>query len=611
MKYLGTLRARSICSPHAVPGARAGHRCVSLRRLRGFLLGAAIALALSTPCVARADASEAAAARPADAADETARLPNVLLISLDTTRADFLTFMDPETSEHMAALAERGTIFTQAISGSSWTLPSHAQMFTGMAPPYHGTESSDVAIDPLFPVLPEILRDHGFYTAGVYTVRYLLGEYGFSRGFDFYRLGLLSEDLLHAGRDDRRLDRRGVREERQRQLMGRDYVSSENVVGLIRMGLEGAPVDRPVFLFAHFFDPHHDWVPPPPWDTRFDPDYDGPIDGRNLLENVSIVDFSTPRHRRVDDRGLEHLKALYRGEIAWTDQAVGRILDLLELHRRLDDTLIIVTADHGEEFFEHDKLTHRFNLFDETIRVPLLIVLPKRWREGAVSRVDAQVSLSDILPTIVDYLGIELPPGITGRSLRPAIEGDAFASRPELISLYITKDPLGGIREHMQTYGLRTPEWKFFRAVIMLPGEPVRVQGQFYDLVRDPHEQQPVLDPRDPRVRAHWALLEEELDRARAAWREDPRSPRNARTTTPSAETIAELRALGYLDESVSADPAAMRRPWGLQPMDPIPLAPTAAQLLGVVFAAAALLLGLVVAVWRIRRRRARRRAGG
>jgi len=556
------------------------------------LSGLAITLLLAMPSATAAQEGEGV--RPS-----VPKQPNVLFISLDTTRSDFLTFRDAETAPHMTRLAERGTVFTQAISGSSWTLPSHVQMFTGMAPPYHGTESSDVAIDPLMQTLPEFFKAEGYFTAGVFTVRYLWGDYGFSRGFDVYRSGMLREDLVRAEAASE--SPRGSEEaERKWLLSTRDYVSSENVVALTRMALERAKADEPVFLFAHFFDPHNDWVPPAPFDTRFDPDYEGPLDGRNVLEDKSIFDPMLTPHRRVDDRGLEHLKALYRGEIAWTDEAVGRLLELLEEHGRLDDTLIVITADHGEEFFEHDRLTHRFHLFDETIRVPLLIVLPRSWERAVSPEVGAQVTLSDILPTLLDLLDIEAPTGLTGRSLVPAIEGAAFASRPELISLYLVKYGQGGKRKHMQIYGLRTPEWKFTRSVIIKPGEEMRVQGELYDLVNDPGEQNALSDQQHPAMREVWAVLEAELDRARLAWSEQPRTARDDRSTDLSEDSVAELRALGYVDEGDVLGEVEPRRPWGLAPMDPVEIAPSPRSPSWL--AAVALVAVLAGAVW-LRRR--------
>lgn len=388
--------------------------------------------------------------------------------------------------------------------------------------------------------------------------------------------------------------------ERDWLLSTRDYVSSENVVALSRMALERAPAGEPVFLFAHFFDPHNDWVPPPPFDTRFDPDYDGPVTGRGVLGNHAIFDPASSPHRRVDDRGLDHLRALYRGEIAWTDQAVGQLLSLFELHARLDDTLVVITADHGEEFFEHDKLTHRFNLFDPTIRVPLLIVLPRSWGVAVTPEVSTQVTLSDILPTIVDLLGLETPPGVTGRSLVPAILGEPMSSRPELISLYLTKYQKGGERQHMQVYGLRTPDWKFTRSVILKPGEPMRVQAELYDLAHDPDEQNALADQQHPAIRQAWGALEAELDRARDAWRTDPRTPRGERSTDLSEDSIAELQALGYIDETRNVTEVGPRRPWGLAPMEPVEIeaSPSSMRLWAVV----ALGVALVAIVWLKRR---------
>jgi arylsulfatase A-like enzyme len=534
------------------------------RRGRVTLCQLVIWASLLQPLVPGESVAQAA---PEATARQQRSLPNVLFISLDTTRADFLTFKDAETSEHMTRLAKRGTIFSQAISVTSWTLPSHAQMMTGMAPPYHGTESSDVAIDPLFPFLPELMKQAGYYTAGFFTVRYLWGDYGFARGYDFYRSGMMAEEL---SREQGRLSPRGHEaDERRRVIESRDYVSSENVVALARMGLERAPLDAPVFVFAHFFNPHNDWVPPAPWDTRFDPDYEGEIDGQGVLSSGKVFDPMTSPTRRVDDRGLRHLRALYRGEIAWTDQAIGQLLALFAEHGRLDDTLIVITSDHGEEFFEHGQITHRFNLYDTTIRVPMLIVPPKSWSADVEAEIDAQVTLSDVMPTILDFTGLESPENVTGRSLRPAMEGAPIESRPELISLYLTKNRQNGRREHMQIYGLRTPEHKFLRAVILKPEEPMRVQAEFYDLVRDPAEQRGTIDTSDPRIRKGWADLEAELDRARAAWQTDPRTARANRSTDLSEQSIQELRALGYVDES-TLDDVESRRPWGLAPMAPI-----------------------------------------
>jgi arylsulfatase A-like enzyme len=152
------------------------------KRRTGLLLGCALCLWLA--------AGEAAWGGQSDRPSM-----NILLISLDTVRADALTFRDPEVARHMTALAARGTVFTQAISGTSWTLPSHAQMFTGMPLALHGVDADDVRIDPLTPILPEYLKQAGYFTGGVFSVRYLWNDYGFGRGFDVYRSAVAESDL--------------------------------------------------------------------------------------------------------------------------------------------------------------------------------------------------------------------------------------------------------------------------------------------------------------------------------------------------------------------------------------------------------------------------------
>jgi len=202
-----------------------------------------------------------------------------------------------------------------------------------------------------------------------------------------------------------------------------------------------------------------------------------------------------------------------------------------------------------------------------------------------------------------DLLGLELPDGVTGRSLRPAIEGEPFASRPELISLYLSKLKPGGERQHMQIYGLRTPEYKFTRSVILKQEEPMAVQAELYDLNRDPGEHRALTDTQHPALRSAWEALEIELERARAAWRDEPRTARERRSTDLSADSVLELRALGYLDEGQGGDDVDPRRPWGLAPMEPLELEPLegeATRWLGV----AGLVAAIALLVWLRRRGR-------
>jgi arylsulfatase A-like enzyme len=474
-------------------------------------------------------------------------------------------------------------------------------MFTGTPPALHGVESDFETIDPKTPVLTELLRDAGYSTAGVFTVRYLWGDYGFQRGFDTYRNAIFEEDLTR--RDSGRVPDGAEVAQRLGMAEGADMITSPRVVQLARMALERADPSKPVFLFAHFFDPHHDYVPPPPWDTAFDPGYEGDIDGRGYLSNRRIVDPSKNPIRQIGDRDLEHIESLYRGEIAWTDRWVGELLDLFALHKRLDDTLIVITSDHGEAFFEHGFPGHRVALFDELVRIPLLIVPPKAKRKRLREAVEGQVGLSDLMPTILDFAEIPVPSTVRGRSLRTAMYGEPLTPRPQLLSIYRAKGPSQEFVSLVQA--VRTPGFKLKRELIFLRGGPADLNYYYFDLIDDPLERRAITDPNDPRVRKARSLLASELDDVRARWSSEARSP-DAERRTNVRDTFAEqLMALGYVEAGAESDPDRPPRPWGsLAPMKRIEPAETSARswaLAGLGLLAAALLLA-----W-VRRTRGRR----
>ena len=475
--------------------------------------------------------------------------PDVLLISLDSVRADFLDFADPETAPHLHELAQRGMVFTEAVSGTSWTLPSHAQMFTGMPPALHCLQEGDLTLDPMIPVLPELLSEAGYQTAGFYTCWYLAKEYGFGRGFDHYRNSMrggehLEKALADAVAEDSEM---GDKRLEFRRWSGLEvFVSSPTVAENATAALAQMEEDEPAFVFAHFFDPHYDYIPPQPYDTKFDPDYTGSMTGKGFWDNPAIWDQRKDPRRQISDRDLDHIRALYRGEIAWTDRNIGLLLDALRERGRLDDTLIIVTADHGEEFFEHGNRGHRQNLFDETLRVPLLIVPP-----GGLSspeRRDEQVSLSDLLPTVLDYVGVETRATWHGRTLRPALEGQTLPTRALVATLVVPLVEQDRSTGRAMWDALRTPEEKLIRlwAQTEGSGKPTLRTFLYYDLQEDPGEERPVRKMSDPRVRRMWKALEHELDVIRLKHRTSPRTPPGELMTQVYEIVSDDLAHLGY-----------------------------------------------------------------
>jgi arylsulfatase A-like enzyme len=272
------------------------------------------------------------------------------------------------------------------------------------------------------------------------------------------------------------------------------------------------------------WDVHHDYIPPPPYDSMFATAYSGPVDGRNI---GSIKKPLSP----LD---LEHLVALYDGEIAWTDSHIGKLLDLLDENSLTDETLVIVTSDHGEEFFEHQKLGHRRTLFDESICIPLVMRCPRLIRPGL--RISHQVSILDIAPTVLDLASLEPMNAMLGQSLVALIDG---GDRPGSASV--------SELEHGRNswIALRTLEWKLI--VDRTSNEPVGL----WDLQRDPAEQRSIYEGNAAlRKRAEQALTTALQDLEELRERHPLQAAIDAQPLP--AEIENQLRKLGYLDEDES-----------------------------------------------------------
>jgi len=307
---------------------------------------------------------------------------NVILITLDTTRADRMGFLGSRRglTPNLDALARQSAVFLRAYSQVPLTTPSHATILTGTYPQFNHVSDLGSPLEKDLPYLPEILRRHGYHTAAFVGSQVLdpksASAPGFDRGFDTY------DAPFHARRpgDDRyhSIERRGM-----------------EVVAQALGWLNRHP-DGPFFLWLHFYDPHDPYDPPPPFKTRY---------------------ASSP----------------YDGEIAYVDSAVGRLLAALRTRGLYQDALLVVVADHGEAFGEHGELSHGLLLYDDTVHVPLLIKLPgERAHHLAV---ESRVGLVDIAPTLLEELGISPPPVMQGASLlesmkRVASQAITARSRP-------------------------------------------------------------------------------------------------------------------------------------------------------------------------------------
>jgi len=449
--------------------------------------------------------------------------PNLVLISIDSLRPDHLSAYgySRQTSPTIDRLAREGVRFESAVSTTSWTLPAHAALFTGLYDSTHGLVDNGQRLAPELVTLAERLAAAGYHTAGFFGGPYLHPTFGLSDGFEVW------ESCMTAVPDE--LPEEALREEsRARRARSHADVTGPRTLEKVARWADARPADRPFFLFVHLWDVHYDFIPPPPYDRMFDPGYAGSLSGAGFMTNPAV-------RPRMDPRDLQHLVALYDGEIRFTDHVLGEILAALGSRGLLADALVAVTADHGEEFFEHGRKGHQRTLFDEVVRIPLVLHAPGRLPAGRVVR--DQVRIVDLAPTLLAAAGVPSPGSMEGRDLLPLARGEVAAPRSALLELYAD----GRDQRALRTLG-RKAYARGTRAGHRLP-------DVLYDLARDPRERAPRPREGDPEAEAAFA----ELDAAAgAALARRGELGVRARPAAVDAETRGRLRELGYLEETAA-----------------------------------------------------------
>ena len=380
------------------------------RRTGGWITGALLMAGFFVPIAVapRQMASVAAAA---------AGRPNVILITLDTVRAANMSLYGyaRATTPNIDAFArEKGVVFN-AFSTAPWTLPSHASMFTGRWP-HELSADHDTPLDATYPTLAEFLRDRGYATAGfVSNLKYCGRGSGLSRGFVHYedyrpslREAASSSTLVRTVADNFRLRRLLENDEH----LNRITASQTNGRALAWMFDHR---DQPFFAFLNYFDAHEPYLPPPPYDRKFGP---GRAEGKHSplhhwLWNPAV------RHQPFDDRVKQEEIDAYDGALATLDDEVGSLLLVLDKLGVLENTLVIITSDHGEEFAEHGVYEHGYSLYRPSVQVPLIVVPPRSERSKLQASVPEPVSLRDLAATIVDVLGLRADSPFPGASMAP------------------------------------------------------------------------------------------------------------------------------------------------------------------------------------------------
>lgn len=402
---------------------------------------------------------------------------NIVVITLDTTRADYIGAYGSTTVKTpvLDALAREGTLFGQAMSSAPLTLPAHSSMFTGRFPPEHGVrDNGGFFLAPEQHTLAEMLKERGFATGGFIAAFVLDGKWGIDQGFDEY------------------FDEFDI-SERRGQSMGNIQRRGNEVVDKALPWIDSVK-DKRFFAWIHLYDPHTPYDPPEPYKT-------------------------------------EYQGHPYRGEIAFTDAQVGRVVTFLEERGLLDKTVVAVLGDHGESLGDHGEDSHGFFIYESVTHVPFIVRAP--FSGTGQRRVDDPVRIIDLTPTMLDLVGAPVPEGLSGKSLVPLMAGST------------TELGLEGYAEAM--YPLHHFGWSDLRALrsgrYKLIDAP---RPELFDIERDPKETTNIFGERR-------AIGEGMVARLREIEQAFEHAPTAQPESDVDPEVRARLAALGYVGSFVAS----------------------------------------------------------
>jgi len=478
-------------------------------------------------------------------------MTNIILIIMDTVQHNSIS--GPFSTE----FTTNGSSFTSLYSNAPWTLPSHASLFTGTTPSKHGAHAGHKHLDNTLTTLPEILHTHDYETVAVSNNTWISEEFGFDQGFEtFYKTWQYVQsdtDLGRIARQEEGLDK--LTEATKALFDGNPITNLTNAIygqffrktqddGAARTNewiedwLTTRSDSRPFFLFVNYLEPHLEYRPPKehaeahlPDGVTYEEAMEVPQDAWGYIaDTVELTD---------DD--FEILRALYRAEIAYLEEKIEEIVDLLKAEGEWEDTLFIVTSDHGENIGEHGLMDHQYALYDTLLHVPLFV----HGGPFEDDEIDDLVQLVDLPPTILDVLDIDVPDAreqFQGISFHP----DADETREYAVAEYMAPQPsmdalekrVGDLPDPVHTYdrslrAIRTDQYKYIRGS--------DGTTELYDIQSDPGETNDLSDTHEAVVADLDTTLEEWLDSFEQA---DP-----AGATTMSADAKARLEDLGYLQD--------------------------------------------------------------
>ncbi|MCK6445671.1 MAG: sulfatase [Planctomycetes bacterium] len=479
-----------------------------------------------------------------DAQGRTKR-PNVVLLSIDTLRADRLgAYGGPVATPALDALAADGVLFEQAISQANITGPSHATMLTGLLPAEHGVLANAQPLPNRTRTWIDELGANGFETAGFVSGFTLVDTaIGLAERFDHYDDHLLVWRWMPEVCTRLRLVKDvirwlNVKNPRGKRPQRADRPAAETI-DAVETWLAERDAARPFALFVHFYDPHVPYAPPEEFARRYDPDWSG-----DSAADWYAFDTAERKEWANDPRKYEHMLALHHGEIGYADSQAGRFFELLRARGEFDETLVIVTSDHGEELGEHDIFfDHGATLYDTELHVPLIVKWPKS-RGIAPARIATQVRLLDIAPTVLDVAGVKPSSTLSGANLAELVGNDsaptASADRPA----YSFSDLPGnasGYEFDARAISLRHGGFKLiWNSELWLDCERREESWQLFDLAKDAREVQNLLASEPAPIDEHLQKMREALQ----SWIELTQDQEGPRELSEAARE--GLKATGY-----------------------------------------------------------------
>lgn len=508
-------------------------------------------------------------------ARETER-PNVLLITIDTLRADRLSALGSPrtTTPQIDRIAAEGLVFTHAQTPRAKTTPAIASLMTGLYPHDHGVRDLVMPLETRFPTLPEVFRRAGYRTGAIIGNFVLKDAFsGLARGFDQW-----TEDLPDTlGVPPDQVPQRTARSLTDGALAALGLAPNAPLAPHASSGAQGdahaagphasfARPDAPWFLWLHYMDPHGVYDPPPEHrvfhSERTDPIPDESSDANGRRRYVA--EYNVPRSARLDDGRIDAaaVRDLYDGEVHYVDAQIGRLLDALRARGLLENTLVVITADHGESLGEHDYwFEHGRDAYEASTRVPLVVRFPDRWESlarraprPAPGARDGDISLVDLGPTLLDL--VDLPPlaPAVASSLRGVTRAPLCASDDRAPhAVFCEKIDRAEAERTVQVKAVRIGDAKLIRRfTVVTEGGVTRLVElgtELYALASDPHETEDLMaTPPDASVLMR---LQKELGAFTSADRRFSElaaelERRRARLQSLDPQTLRTIEALGY-----------------------------------------------------------------